>query len=90
MRFQKKQKKNLKVILENVIDSEGLQTELELMAMNNYPEYWRTKNLNALIAKLVADVKQMGSIELRHEIEDALPEIKKQIEAAWREEKRGR
>jgi len=60
------------------------------MAMNNYPEYWRTKNLNALIAKLVADVTQMGSIELRHEIEDALPEIKKQIEAAWREEKRGR
>ena len=56
--------------------------------MNNYPEEWRKKDLNALINKLVRDVTNMGSKELRDEISELLPQIKKAVKDAWKEESR--
>lgn len=75
---------SLLTIIESVVDADGLDIELDLMARNNYSKEWLAKDINGLLSKLVRDVTRMGQKELQDEINEKLPALRKEIQKEWR------
>lgn len=71
-------------LVEGFIDTDNLEHEAAIIALSNYPEEYKRKDVDGILRKVKVDLLKQGTQEISEELSDILKDLKVELQKHFR------